>query len=360
MASESTQLTSQNTISRFPILPLSNFQNERFTEPLNTRVQATLYSHIQDNLSFFGVANIQDLVRLLLADFMAGEIVPRSNGQSNEVESIELRKKNAELESEVRNLTHEIDFIKAALILTNKECQSYKDKYETSQKQSDSALNPNESRFESNLNQTDSALNQNESRFESNLNQTDSALNPNESRFESSQNQTDSALNQVESRFESNLNQTDSALNQLNQVRIKDSEIKRLNEEISDNHDYITKLKYRFEESIKAAVSKAQQLPEGFKLFSPKEQSDLEHNYLTAINNAKQLGEENELLNQQIREIATFDDSHTAAALSKMAKDIAQASRMPFHTFTDEAIINLFLKYYQIESKNAKVSSAPQ
>ena len=138
MASESTQLNPENSISRFPIIPLSNFQNERFTEPLNTRVQATLYSHIQDNLSFFGVANIQDLVRLLLADFMAGEIVPRSNGQSNEVESIELRKKNAELESEVRNLTHEIDFIKAALILTNKECQSYKDKYETSQKQSDS------------------------------------------------------------------------------------------------------------------------------------------------------------------------------------------------------------------------------
>ncbi|MBA4849007.1 hypothetical protein [Emticicia sp. BO119] len=59
----------------FPYMDRSVYAHEPFNKHLNTKIQGSLFEHIQGNLGFLGTVSIQDFVRNLLSDFFEGNLV---------------------------------------------------------------------------------------------------------------------------------------------------------------------------------------------------------------------------------------------------------------------------------------------
>jgi hypothetical protein len=390
MNTESTQHTSSssNTITGFPFLQLNQYATEKFIANLNTRIQTTLYNHIVDNAAAFGTANVQEFVRLLLQEFFAGELVSKSSFTA------------LETNEETQKLKHQIDELNILVEKQKKRISGYEQfiiDQETTLKQTEITLKQTETKLqqtETTLKQTETKLKQAETTHqilqETKIIVSESEDIPNylmpyvsfqENNAETPQKQDETEWQESETPqkqaetdtlFHSAthiVEQTDSTKEVADlkaklinvEARFKQAllDLNILYAENEEHSNRVENIQARLEEALK--INEANKIPEGYAIYSKESFAKFELKFKKAI----ELEKENIILKGEIERLLTelgsvlkFDDSHTAAALKKMAVDIAKASRSMFYSIDEKSIIELFLKYYKIETLNAKVSIA--
>ncbi len=397
MNTESTQHTSSpsNTITGFPFLQLNQYATERFTENLNTRIQNTLYNHIVENAESFGVANVQEFVRLLIQEFFAGELVSKSNFTPSDTNQ-EVQKLNQEIDnlnSILENYKQTIDGYQQFIIsegkvwkqteITLKQTETMLKQTETKLQQAETKLQQAETTLKHTetihqiLQETKPIVTESEDipnylmpyvGFQENDDETpqkQAETEWKESETPQKQSETDTLFHSATHIVEQTDNTQEVAdlkakLTNI-EARLKQAELDRnlLYAENEEHQIIVENIQGRLREAIQQR--EANKIPEGYKVFSTMQVAKFEEEYNKAI----ALEDENEKLKNEIKILLTelnsvlkFDDSHTAVALKKMAVDIAKASRSMFYSIDEKSIIELFLKYYKIETLNAKVSTA--